>query len=243
MSTKVKSYFETHAHNYPKSQAFYLSIVEEIKKAIPTKSRIKLLDVGCGDGAFIRSLSSAGVNFEYFATDISYKMISIAKNKLNGRGIRFFVCDAFNIPIKQDFKFEIIHLDSVLHHLIAKTKRSSTLLVRNVIDQLAQRLSEDGIMIIQEVNFSSFLIPQLTSNIVFYGLRINNNFFKIDLSRIIPDLKPGLEVNFLDEDQIIRILSDHGSVDKIHQDTYEIPRSYRLFLLKHYGHSTYLMKK
>lgn len=242
MSSNVKSYFESHSHNYPKSQAFYYFIVDKIKRAIPVEAGIRLLDVGCGDGNFIKSLSTAGIRFEYFATDISLAMARRASQNLSDIDVKFFVCDAFNMPVREDFKFEIIHIDSVLHHLIGRTKGRSEDLVRKIVAYLAQRLMENGILIVQEINFRSFLIPQLTSNVVFYGLKINN-FLKLDMSKIIPEVKPGLEVNFLDEGQLVRILSEHGSVDKIHQDSYDIPKSYKLFLLKEYGHSTYLMKK
>jgi SAM-dependent methyltransferase len=242
MSNKVKSYFEAHAHNYPKNQEFYIFIVDKIKRAISADSGIRLLDVGCGDGNFIKSLSKVGIKFEYFATDISFAMTRKASDNLSGNDVRFFVSDAFNMPIKEDFKFEIIHIDSVLHHLIGSTKGKSYILVRSILDQLVQKLTDNGILIVQEINFRSFLIPQLTSNIVFYGLKLNN-LLKLDLSKIIPEAKPGLEVNFLDEGELVRMLSDYGSVDKIHQDSYDIPKAYKLFLLKNYGHSTYLMKR
>ena len=240
MTSNVKSYFESHAHNYPKNKEFYISIVDQIKRIIPLNRRIKLFDVGCGDGNFIKSLSNAGVDYEYYATDLSFNMVNTAKKNLHGKNVGFFVADAYSIPVRDDFKFDIIHIDSVLHHLIAMTRRKSNTLAKRIVAELINRLSENGILIVQEINFRSYLFPQFTSSFVFYALKMIN-FIKLDLSRLLPDLKPGLEVNFLDEAYLLFILGKYGSVRKIHYDSYNIPYSYKLFLLKKYGHSTYLI--
>jgi 2-polyprenyl-3-methyl-5-hydroxy-6-metoxy-1,4-benzoquinol methylase len=42
----------------------------------------KFLDVGCGDGSFIEALVKTGINMDYFAIDISFKMINTAKENL-----------------------------------------------------------------------------------------------------------------------------------------------------------------
>jgi SAM-dependent methyltransferase len=240
MTSNVKSYFESHAHNYPKNKEFYISIVDQIKRVIPLDRRIKLFDVGCGDGNFIKSLSNAGVDYEYYATDLSFNMVNTANKNLHGRNVGLFVANAFNIPVKEDFKFDIIHIDSVLHHLIARTRSNSNRLAKRIIDELVNRLAENGILILQEINFRSYCFPPLTSTLVFYALKVIN-FLKLDLTRLIPDVRPGLEVNFLDEAFLLDVLREYGSVRKIHFDSYHVPRLYRIFLLKQYGHSTYLI--
>lgn len=242
MSGDVKSYFENHCHNYPKSEQFYSKLIMDIKSVIHTQRPIRLLDVGCGNGNFIGSLLNSGINFDYFSTDISFNMLKAANKNLYGKNIRFFVADAFHLPLISKLRFEVIHIDSVLHHLIANTKGKSNLLAATLIEGLVRRLTQGGILIVEEVNFSSHLIRQLTSNLVFYALKLNK-FLRIDLSRIIPDLRPGLEVNFLDDKYLMSVLNQHGSVNKTHYDSYDIPQSYKAFFLKQYGHSTYFLTK
>ena len=242
MSANVKSYFENHSHDYPKNEQFYSKLIKDISSLIQTRGTIKLLDVGSGTGTFIRSLSRSGINFDYFSTDLSFNMLRIAKKNLYGKDVKFFVADAFHLPLITKFTFEVIHIDSVLHHLIAKTKSRSNLLAATLIDLLIKRLSQGGILIVEEINFSSHLARQLTSNIVFYALKINK-YLRVNFSGIIPELRPGLEVNFLDDKYLMSMLNKHGTVKKTHYDSYAIPRSYKAFLLKQYGHSTYFVTK
>jgi SAM-dependent methyltransferase len=242
MSGNVKSYFEMHAHNYPKSEEFYSNLIKHLKSLIGTGRPVKLLDVGSGNGSFVRSLLNSRMKFDYYCTDISLNMLRIANENLQDGNVGFFAADAFQLPLVDGLVFEIIHIDSVLHHLIDSTKGKSNMMAASLIDVLVDRLSDNGVFIIEEVNFGSHLYGQLTSTIVFYALKINK-FLRFDFSRVIPDLRPGLEVNFLDDEYLLGLLRRHGKVEKVHYDSYAIPRSYKVFLLKKYGHSTYILRK
>ena len=76
-----KSYFEIHVsyHDYSHSPEFYLSVIKQIKSIIPTNSNANFLDIGCGNGNFIKALIKANIKANYFAFDMTLKMIEIAK--------------------------------------------------------------------------------------------------------------------------------------------------------------------
>ena len=243
MSSNVKSYFEIHAHNYLKEPEFYLSITNQIKNIIPqNSSNIKFLDVGCGNGNFIKAIIKSGIKADYFATDISFKMIRMSKENLDGCNVELFVADAFKIPLNPNMKYDIIHIDSVLHHLIGKTRSKSTNLIKKMVELLTRKLSDNGILIVEEVYYGSLLIPQFTSFVVFYGLKLIN-FLNLDFSSFTKEIKPGLEVNFLHEKQLVKILGLYGSPYLVHKTPWKgIPKSYQLFLLKDFGHITYIVK-
>jgi ubiquinone/menaquinone biosynthesis C-methylase UbiE len=59
---------------------------------------------------------------DYFAIDITVKMITIAKENLVSSNVKLFLADGLNISVRQDIKFDIIHIDSVLHHVIERTR-------------------------------------------------------------------------------------------------------------------------
>jgi hypothetical protein len=61
--SSTKSYFEQHSHHHPyaKDPAFYQSIIGSIRR-IGVKDRIKVLDLGCGNGSFIKGLIDIGMN-------------------------------------------------------------------------------------------------------------------------------------------------------------------------------------
>jgi|SRR5215217_18999 SAM-dependent methyltransferase len=245
--TNVKSYFEDHAHNYASRHTeFYSSIMNQIKNIIMTKSNnnnnnAKFLDVGCGDGSFIEALVKAGINMDYFATDISFKMITMAKENLVGCNVKLFLADSFNVPIRQDIKFDIIHIDSVLHHVIERTRGKSTALIKKILEILVDKLSDNGILIVEEWYYSSYIIPTFTSFVVFYGLKLIN-FLKLDLS-FTREIRPGLEVNILHPKQLVKILSTYGSISLLNKTPTEVPKMYKLFLMKESGHITYILEK
>jgi len=244
--TNVKSYFEDHAHNYANRHTeFYLAMMNQIKNIIMTKinnnSNAKFLDVGCGDGSFIEALVKAGINMDYFATDISFKMITMAKEKLVGCNVKLFSADGLNVPIRRDIKFDIIHIDSVLHHVIERTRGKSTALIKKILEILVDRLSDNGILIVEEWYYSSYIIPTFTSFVVFYGLKLIN-FLKLDLS-FTREIRPGLEVNILHPKQLVKILGTYGSISLLNKTPTEVPKTYRLFLMKESGHITYILEK
>jgi SAM-dependent methyltransferase len=245
MSKNVKSFFESHFHRYINKPDFYASIATEIKGAIPKDRRLRFLDVGCGDSSFIKALSVAGVEADFLATDLSFNMIVKSISNLKGyhhqHDVDLVVADAFELPLKESLRFDIIHIDSVLHHLIGRTRGESERLAERIIDKLARRLSDRGLLIVEEVFYDSYAISNLTSFLIFYGLKIIN-FLHLDLS-FTRDIRPGLEVNFFDEKRLVNMLGKHGFLTLINRELFQMPRSYRLFMLKEFGHITYSIKK
>jgi SAM-dependent methyltransferase len=206
MSNRLKSYFESHSHNYSKPPEFYSVVVNQIKNAVEDNSNARLLDVGCGDGNFIKALVKEGIKMQYFAMDMSFAMIRKAKENLMDCNAELLIADGFNIPSRQNIKFDVIHIDSVLHHLIGKTRAKSIALVKQMVELLVDRLSNNGILIVEEWYYVSYIFPKLTSFIVFYGLKFIN-YLKLDLSSYTKEIKPGLEVNFLHPEELSKILS------------------------------------
>jgi hypothetical protein len=176
----------------------------------------------------------------YFASDLSFRMITLGKKNLIDCNVELFVADAFNIPLKPNLKFDVIHLDSVLHHLIGKTRGKSTDLVKRMIELLVSKLSDNGIIIVEEWYYVSYLLPQFTSFVVFYGLKVIN-WLNLDFS-YTKEIRPGLEVNFLHPNQLLKILGRYGFSYLLNKAPVEIPATYKLFLLKEKGHMTYVLK-
>lgn len=80
-----------------------------------------MLDFGCGDGSFIKSLLNSDVNAEYFGTGISETMITMASTRLKSPHVNFLVSDGFNMSFSKNLRCDLIHLDSVIHHIIGKS--------------------------------------------------------------------------------------------------------------------------
>jgi SAM-dependent methyltransferase len=216
----------------------YKMVVDLIKTNY-VKRGTRFLDLGCGDGTLIKSVNSLSVDFQYIGTDVSYEMIKTASDNLRGIRVEFIVCDGFNLPIKNEIKFDFIHSAYVLHHLIGSTKGKSLKLVSTLLRILVQSLSDKGILIIHEVYYDSYIIPSLTSTLIFYILKFLN-LLNLDLSPIIREFQPGLEVNFLHTAELKRLL-EHlgGKVKMVGKDPGIIPTIRRVLLLKEQGSLTF----
>lgn len=216
----------------------YKMVVDLIKTKY-VKRGTRFLDLGCGDGTLIKSVNSLSFDFQFIGTDISYEMIKTARDNLRGISVEFIVCDGFNLPIKNEIKFDFIHSAFVLHHLIGPTKGKSLELVSTLLRILVQSLSDKGILIIHEVYYDSYIIPSLTSTLIFYILKCLN-LLNLDMSPIMREFQPGLEVNFLHTAELTRLL-EHlgGKVQMIGKDAGTIPTIRRVLLLKDQGTLTF----
>jgi SAM-dependent methyltransferase len=243
--SNVKSYFEAQVqsdhHAYLHSAEFYRHAVKQIKRIIPANCDTKFLDIGCGNGSFIKALIEADIRVRYFALDVTLEMIKKAKKNLAGFNIEFFVADGFKIPIRSDVKFDVIHIDSVLHHLIEGTRAKSIRLIEKMLRLLMDKLEDKGILIVQEVYYNSYIFSRLTSFVVFYGLKLIR-LLNLDTHGFMPEIKPGLEVNFLHEKQLEKILSKHGSTYLLDKKRWGIRKLYKLFLLRERGHITFSLQ-
>jgi SAM-dependent methyltransferase len=138
-------------------------------------------------------------------------MINMAKKNLNYPRVELFLADGFRLPLKSESKFDLVHLDSVLHHLIGNTKYQSILLVNLMLKVLSDRLSENGVLVIDEMHYISHIKPNITSSLIFYGLKLLN-FLHLDISRILNEFQLGLEVNFLYDKELEKLLEQYGIV-------------------------------
>jgi hypothetical protein len=109
-----------------------------------------------------------------------------------------------------------------------------------MIEILISRLAPSGMLIVEEVYYDSYVVPRLTSFMIFYALKILNNL-RIDLSRLIRDIKPGLEVNFLCESQLFNILNHYGHAYRVSKTPWTMPKYYKVLLLRSYGFITHIL--
>lgn len=240
--SKVKSYFnkEGHFHVYHKDPIFYSTLQNLLGEF---NHHVILLDVGCGDGSFLAGMKECENGTRFIGCDVSLTMIRKARSEIRLRSIDLCVSDAFFLPFKNDLKFDLIHLDSVLHHLIGDTRSKSLDLVKQLLGRLIELLPDDGILITEEIYYSSYIRQTLSAAIIFYGLKLMN-FLKIDLSRVIKEFRPGLEVSFLSEQQLKDLLLEHGNnVRVVRKSRSPISKLFSFFLVKEMGHVSYSYRR
>lgn len=98
---------------------------EELQVFIPYfKPGFKVLDIGCGNGRFIKSLDEAGVDYEYHGIDFSENLIKQAQQQ--------FPQHSFEVADMRALDFDAASFDMVVsiaafHHLTSKKERQDLL--------------------------------------------------------------------------------------------------------------------
>lgn len=85
-----------------------------IKMAVELPSGSKILEVGCGGGAFIRAISTLRPDLRCFGCDISSTAIQQAQNVSNS--IDYAVCGEKTLPYDED-TFDAVFIIDVLEHV------------------------------------------------------------------------------------------------------------------------------
>jgi SAM-dependent methyltransferase len=183
---------------------------------------------------------ATGINALFLGFDISVNMLKTAKRSVDNSKVELIAADGFEMPLRQHARFDLIHIDSVLHHLVGSNRDKSMQLVNLFCNQIMERLSADGRIVVEEIYYVSHLFPTISSRLIFYGLKLLN-LLHIDASKIMNEFNPGLEVNFLSDKEIEKLLGSYGTVYLINKTPWPRPKLYRLLFLKDLGHITYMI--
>lgn len=139
----------------------------------------KIIEFGCGPFPSSFGIKSKDMPKKYVATDLSNKIIKIAKK--NDKRLIYKKFDLEKKFILKE-KFDIIILKGVLHH----TKYPDRVLIN-----LKQNLKPDGIMIISEPNLSSVIANflKLIMKIFFNKSMEDSPYGQYNFNRILTSVK------------------------------------------------------
>lgn len=85
-----------------------------------TSNRLKVLDLGCGNGRLIKALETSGRHFDYLGIDFSEELIKAATRNAPGR--EFKLADMREVDFAPA-SFDMIFLIASFHHLEYKSER------------------------------------------------------------------------------------------------------------------------
>ena len=126
MSERTFDNFDQHASQYRKihsqnvkisgADSFYFAAHKvEMLKVFEKDNSIKVLDIGCGDGAIDMFLEKEFPSFRINAIDVSAESIVLAREKKLSK-TTFEQFDGKKIPYENE-SFDIVIIASVLHHI------------------------------------------------------------------------------------------------------------------------------
>ncbi len=109
------------------------------------KNNVKTLDIACGDGNYLKSLTTYG--FYGMGIDVSEDMIQLAKSNQSNKQVKFQVMNMLNLDLLND-KYEFIYIiGNSLPHLASFAE------VENFFHQVYKTLIDNGRFSIQIINF------------------------------------------------------------------------------------------
>ncbi|MGI0014315.1 MAG: class I SAM-dependent methyltransferase [Nitrososphaera sp.] len=227
-------YFDLHFHDhsYSEDPRAYDDFIDHVKKHFEG-TEFSVLDVGCGKGTFLRRMNEAFPRWHLTGIDTSDNMLASTQQHVPDG--QFYNMSAFEID-QLGRTFDIVHMGSLLHHLIGPTRKASMGIALRMMELALSVTSRGGLVVIDEPRYESYLHTELTASIIFYSLKILNKL-RIDVSQHFPEIQLGLEVSFFSERQLTkmsrRFVGNNFAVTR--KNHWEIPVVYRLFLLKDLG--------
>jgi ubiquinone/menaquinone biosynthesis C-methylase UbiE len=166
------------------SKESYSLVIKRINELL---NKGKILDIGCGTGAFSFRFEKAG--FEVVGLDLSYELIKIAKSiaRKKKSNAKFIVGDAEKLPFDNDC-FDICFCGAMLHHFTD---------FQNVIKEAKRVTKPKGFVIVLEPNADNWhirLAMDTKSPVRFSSItaneravsksELNKVFSKVDLKKM-----------------------------------------------------------
>jgi len=243
MLPKVKRYFnkESVKGTYTREEVEIDYYDDRIKIIHQYTDKIDyFLDVGCGSGLFLKTVEmKLGVG-KIFGVDISDEMIKKSYSRLQkSNDASLLLSDVLKLPFKKRV-FDFIYTESLLHHVIGRTKAQSKDLSRMALCQMRDILKTNGFLLLTELFYESYGFSTLTSYILFYFLSF---FDKYNLSPPLKKAPMGLIVSFYTREELEKMIkSINGTI--IEKQEIKWGRGYKekATLLKDRGEITYLIQ-
>jgi SAM-dependent methyltransferase len=160
----VELYVDKALACYEKASLLRLAQLSHVTGFRPS-SNFRLLDVGCGGGFFLDLFLDKFPNASASGVDFSPAMLqanepSHRKNLCQG--------DALHLP-EECGDFEVINIDTVMHHLIAGKSYTETMAqIRECLRHLQSRLMPGGVICVREIYHEYFGPESFGSRVIFF---------------------------------------------------------------------------
>ena len=137
--TTQRFYSESHSVGLPDKK-----VVDAVLQACQVLAAVKLLDVGCGDGAFTLLVKEVVRAKEVYGIDISQE--AVAKGKERGIECCAVDVDEQDLPFPDGF-FDMVYAGAIIEHLVDPDR---------LLDEIRRVLSPEGVAIAYIPNLAAW---------------------------------------------------------------------------------------
>ena len=195
----------------------------------------RLLDVGCGSGAFLNAALEKQAISEGVGMDISMNMLPDDEND-------YLLGDA-QAPPFDETTFDFVHLDCVLHHIVGGTRAGSKQRATDTLSSLIDTLTVSGALLITERIHTPHVGSQkILSDVIFNGLKYGSQSLEPIHHNIRRNQPP---ISFYGEQELVEMIRDAGGVvERISaSDVPDIPFVQSLIMSKSERTNIFVSKK
>jgi ubiquinone/menaquinone biosynthesis C-methylase UbiE len=134
---------------------------------------ISCIDLGCGSGIFLNYIKKKyGVTY-VFGLDISESMLTEACKHKDG-SVELAQGSILDLPF-DDKKFDLVYMDDVLHHIVSERRNESKRLAIQALENIKRITKPNGIFILREQYYESYLIQTISSHTIMFLLNLFNS--------------------------------------------------------------------
>jgi len=239
MSSDTATFFNKNVNFYSKlsPQYFDYYFLNSIKTL--QDQNLNLLDIGGGSGTFVKLIANHCPNISLTVLDPSEKMLSqIDDTRINT--VKGKIPDQVD-QVLLDSKFHLIHVKEVFHHVTGSSIRSSKELLRESLCTIKEYLTDDGLVLIHELFYESYLIPTLSRNLIFYSLALQSKLrIKIPARQFLMDLR----VCFYTRSEFRSMLGECGfEIVDYYEANWANDINKKILFLKNWGVMLFIVKK
>jgi 2-polyprenyl-3-methyl-5-hydroxy-6-metoxy-1,4-benzoquinol methylase len=125
-----------------KYRSIYINIDAFVELAVQWKPKaIKILEVGCGEGAITERLKAAYSDANITAIDITPRVGRLYRGPLDG--VRFIRCAVQEIAAAESGQYDLVVLSDVLHHVPQEFRQA-------LLDAIRTTLAPQGTLIFKD---------------------------------------------------------------------------------------------